>query len=204
MAEKISLVPALTTNTGPGVTIDALYDKSNAWVAFDGKPTSDWTWKEGYYDNVAYVKFDKPISLQEITIQITSYGYTSINKIAINVDSKREEFPCLLSWTSPRTQLFKLSKPMVGKTVAITIYNTTSQYKGISEIKLFGTSAELFLVEIDRKMYTVVDGNMTRISENTEYTTETFMKYGIDKDTITKNINLIKGTGDGFKLHTLN
>lgn len=203
MAEKKSLVPVLTSNTGPGVTIDALYDKTNAWRAFDGSNTTDWGWLEGYYANVVYIKFNKPILLQEITVGVSSYGYTDINKIEINVDGKRQEFTASLTWTSPKIQTFTLTKPLSGKTVAITITNTVTKYKGVAEITLFGSSAELFLIEMNKKMYTIVDGNMTRISETDNYTADTFMKYGIDKDVIVKNMHLIKGTGDGFKLHTL-
>lgn len=203
MAEKKNLVPVLTSNIGPGITINALYDKANAWRAFDGNTNADWQWLEGYATNVLYVTFDKPIILQEIRISVTSYGYTDISRIVIDVDGKRQEFPASLTWTSPKTQAFILTTPLVGKMASITIVNSTTKYKGIGEVVLLGSTAELFLIEINKKMYTIVDGNMTRISETDNYTADTFMKYGIDKDVIIKNMNLIKGTGDGFKLHTL-
>lgn len=214
MAEPIvSLVPALTDYKGKGVTIAASSERDSAypaWKAFDTSIDSANTWGWGDTEKIAWITitFDTPVILDSIRLKTNGNGFTEIRYIRLYVDGVETDiFSSKLSWWTNNggvmDESHRPSSPRTGKRIQLT-FEAARDRNFIAEIQLMGFKNSLkTLLEIGNKMYTIVDGNMLRVNESSDYPIDTFKTHSMDMVEIPSNMESIKNTGESFKIHTV-
>lgn len=213
MAEPIvSLVPALTDYKGKGVTIAASSEGSAyaAWKAFDTSitPANTWGWEDTAKIAWITITFDTPVILDSIRLKTNGNGFTEIRYIRLYVDGVETDiFSSKLAWWTNNggvmDESHRPSSPRTGKRIQLT-FEAVRDRNFIAEIQLMGyANSNKSLLEIDHKMYTIVNGNMLRVNESSEYPIDTFTTHSMEIKDMPSNMEAIKNTGESFKIHTI-
>lgn len=206
MASLERLVPTLTSNYGPGVTIVSA-SGSNAWRAFDDNwndSNGTYAWALAYSgDNTLNLKFDKPVTVFDFDVTTGYYEYTKITNIAIVVDGARYSFSTNLAWQDHlKTTKFKLPTPLRGTNVSL-VFTAGDARSYIQEIKLWG-AREFCLIEMDNKIFSLIDNKFTVVSETSSFDVATYKKYAFPLVLLdTTMMEKIKTMSDRFKIHSL-
>ncbi len=205
MATLESLVPKLSSGYNPDVVVTG--NGSNPWKAFDGNwndSDNSYAWSLAYSgDNTVVLTFTKPVIVYEFHVTTGYYEYTNINKIVIDVDGVRQTFSTSLDWRDHlKTTVFKLTKPLTGTKVTL-IFTATDARSHIQEIKLLG-ARELCLIEMDNKIFSLIDNKFTVVSETTSFDVATYRKYAFPLVALDATmLEKIKTMSDRFKIHTI-
>lgn len=209
--ELESLVPILTSNETKElkITTTTPYENYPGWSSFDGLPTSPgWYWTSGKGQgkvNAITITFKDVVELREFVIYKHSYGTGDITQIIVTVDGKQQSFATNIKWNTTvdnRTHKFKLTQPLRGKSITLT-FTSTSESTCIEQITLLGFKSGKVLVEMNGKLYSVVNEKLTLVEETNNTSIELFQEYGIKINDIISYMSLIKNIDESFKIHTL-
>lgn len=205
MATLESLVPTLTSSSGPGVSVTG--HGTNAWKAFDNNWDNNngtYAWQLAYNgDNMIVVTFTKPVIVFEFDVTTGYHEFTDINKVVIDVDGVRQTFSAAINWRDHlKTTKFTLTTPLVGKKVTL-IFTATDARSYIQEIKLWG-ARDLCLIEMDNKIFSLIDNKFTVVSETTSFDIATYNKYAFPLVSLDSSMmEKIKTMSDRFKIHII-
>lgn len=202
--EPINLVPKLTGPTGPGVKVVS-FSGENGWRAFDRLLVSNSETYAWYVGGNGWrsltLEFDSTVTVTEFIVQVGYAGLTNISKESITVDGVTENFSTSISYTTNIVNYrFTLTKPLRGKRVVLQFYtNNSSTY--IQEILLMGYPST-GVIGIEGKLFSIINGKLTLISETDDYTLD-LEKSSASLYDIATNMSSIQSVTDRFSLQTI-